>query len=75
MERTANKQADELFNGNTSYNAATGEIALTATAESMRATVATNIAEACIDDVLILDLAAESAIPHRDVGQLDFEKN
>jgi N-acetylmuramoyl-L-alanine amidase len=75
MERTANKQADNLFNGNTAYNAATGEIILTALAESMRARVATEIAGACIDDALIRDLADQADVPVRTnkVPRLDFE--
>ena len=75
MERTANKQADNLFNGNTAYNAITGEITLTALAESMRARVATEIAGACIDDALIRDLADKADVPVRtsSVPLLDFE--
>jgi len=80
MERTANEQADNLFNGNTAYNSTTGAITLTALAESMRARVATNIAEACIDDLLIRDLADQAIVPLRTdprpgVPRLDFENN
>lgn len=80
MERTANEQADNLFNGNTAYNSTTGVITLTALAESMRARVATNIAGACIDDLLIRDLADQAIVPLRTdprpgVPRLDFENN
>jgi N-acetylmuramoyl-L-alanine amidase len=77
MERTANEQADNLFNGNTAYNASTGAITLTALAESMRARVAIHIAEACIDDVLIRDLANQADVPVRTdpIPKLDFEGN
>jgi len=77
MERISNEQADNLFNGNTAYNSATGAITLTALAESMRARVAVNIAGACIDDLLIRDLADESIVPRRTnrTPRLDFEDN
>jgi N-acetylmuramoyl-L-alanine amidase len=77
MERTANEQADNLFNGNTAYNATTGAITLTAVAESMRARVAIEIARACINDALIRDLADQTDVPVRTnrVPLLDFESN
>jgi N-acetylmuramoyl-L-alanine amidase len=73
MERISNKQADELFNGNTAYDAGTGEITLTQTAENMRATVAGKIAEACVRDLRLRDLADWDAVPKRSIGRLDPE--
>ncbi|MCB1129992.1 MAG: N-acetylmuramoyl-L-alanine amidase [Verrucomicrobiae bacterium] len=77
LERTANEQADCLFNGNTFYNEATGEITLTSLAEAVRANVAMRIAEACIEDALVRDLSDRADVPVRTsrAPQLDFEND
>jgi hypothetical protein len=81
IERIHNKQADLLFNGNTSYNAVTGETVLTFTANSMRQETAKNIARACVSDLLVRDLAAQTVIPVRRnndnviIGLLDYEND
>jgi N-acetylmuramoyl-L-alanine amidase len=81
IERIHNKQADLLYNGNTSYNAATGETVLTSTANSVRQETAENIARASVNDILVRDLAAQTAIPVRRnddnviTGLLDYEND
>jgi N-acetylmuramoyl-L-alanine amidase len=82
IERIHNKQADILFNENTSYNVTTGEIVLTETAEAARDQVSRTISRSCINDVLIRNLADRETIPERRhhqtneiIGRLDYEED
>jgi hypothetical protein len=82
IERIHNKQADMLFNENLSYNATTGAIVLTETAEAMRDEISETISRACVNDVLVRNLAARDIIPERRnpqtnaiIGRLDYEEN